>query len=513
MKEKLVTLVVSLALVAGMWGALPAREASAEVAGPQASFTAGNLVIYRVGDGSASLSGIATAVFLDEYTTSGVLVQSIPMPTTISGSNRRLVASGLATSEGYLTLSTDTNYLVLTGYDADVGTASIAGTTSAAVNRVVGRVDVSGVVDTSTALTDAFSGSNIRSVASTNGSDLWVSGTASSAANAGSRYTTYGSTTSTQLSSTVTNLRNSYIYAGQLYISTSSGSAVRIGAVGSGTPTSSGQTIANLPGFPLTGTPYGFLLVDLDSSVAGVDTLYVADETADQIQKFSLVAGVWTSNGNITATDVRGLTGMTSGTTVNLYGTTSGSLYAFTDGTGYNGAISGSATTIALATTNTAFRGVAFTPGTTLAVALAAFDAQQVADHMQVSWETVSELDNLGFNLYRGVSPDGWERQLNDALIPSQAPGSSGGYSYTWQDRAGLVSGHTYYLWLEDVDLNGATTLHGPVSVEFSAPTAVTLGSVNAQGGAPALPPTVIVLVVLAALAVVAGRRRRVARR
>ncbi len=147
------------------------------------------------------------------------------------------------------------------------------------------------------------------------------------------------------------------------------------------------------------------------------------------------------------------------------------------------------------------------------AVTLAALDAQQVADHVQVSWETVSELDNLGFNLYRGVSPDGWERQLNDALIPSQAPGSSGGHSYTWEDRAGLVSGQTYTYWLEDVDLNGATTLHGPVSVEFSAPTAVTLGSVNAQGSDPSLPSTVVVLVALAALTVVASRRRRVARR
>ncbi len=150
-----------------------------------------------------------------------------------------------------------------------------------------------------------------------------------------------------------------------------------------------------------------------------------------------------------------------------------------------------------------------------MAVTLAGFEAQQQGDAVQVSWETVSELDNLGFNLYRGVSPDGWERQLNDALIPSQAPGSSGGHSYTWEDRAGLVSGQTYYYWLEDLDVNGATTLHGPVSVEFSAPTAVTLGSVNAQGGAPALPPTVIVLVALATLAAiaVAGQRRQVARR
>jgi len=145
------------------------------------------------------------------------------------------------------------------------------------------------------------------------------------------------------------------------------------------------------------------------------------------------------------------------------------------------------------------------------AVSLAGFEAQQQGDAVQVSWETVSELDNLGFNLYRSPAVDG-ERMLL-AFVPSSAPGSTAGAAYTWQDAAGLVPGQTVYYWLEDVDVSGATTLHGPVSVEFSAPTAVTLGSVNAQGGAPALPPTVIVLVVLAALAVVAGRRRRVARR
>jgi len=60
------------------------------------------------------LTNAATAVFLDEYnTTTGALVQTIPLPTTVSGANKRLVLSGTNSSEGYLTLSTDVNYLVL----------------------------------------------------------------------------------------------------------------------------------------------------------------------------------------------------------------------------------------------------------------------------------------------------------------------------------------------------------------------------------------------------------------
>ncbi len=69
---------------------------------------------------------------------------------------------------------------------------------------------------------------------------------------------------------------------------------------------------------------------------------------------------------------------------------------------------------------------------------------------------------------------------LNAALIPFQSQGNPGGFVYTWEDRADLVPGTTYYYWLQDVDLSGATTLHGPVSVDYSVPTAVTLTGVSA---------------------------------
>src|SRR5689334_10758602 len=93
--------------------------------GLASSFASGDIVVYRVGDGSAALGSAATAVFLDEYTPAGVLVQSIALPTAVSGLNKRLVASGTATSEGLLTRSADGQYLILAGYDAALGTASI----------------------------------------------------------------------------------------------------------------------------------------------------------------------------------------------------------------------------------------------------------------------------------------------------------------------------------------------------------------------------------------------------
>jgi hypothetical protein len=351
----------------------------AAVAGP---FTAGDLVIYRVGDGTGSLANTGNAVFLDEYTTSGTLVQSIAMPTTASGNQHQLIASGTATSEGLLTLSADGRYLMLTGYARDLGgSGSVVTTASATVPRTVGRVDANGNVDTSTALTDFADANNPRSAVSTNGTDIWVGGAAG-----GVRYTTLGSTTSTQLSTTVTNIRQVNIFNGQLYASDSSGTTSRLGTVGTGTPTTSGQTITSLPGFPTsTGSPYAFFFADLNGGVAGVDTLYVADDTANQIQKYSLVAGTWTANGTITATAVRGLTGVVNGDgSVTLYGTTGGStaagggsLYTLTDTAGYNSTITGALSTIATAAANEAFRGVAFVPtpepGTWLLAGLAVF--------------------------------------------------------------------------------------------------------------------------------------------
>lgn len=176
-----------------------------------ATLTTGNLVIYRVGNGSGSLLNTGNPVFLDEYTPAGALVQSIALPTAISGANKRLVASGTAASDGMLTRSVDGQYLIATGYDAALPTTGIASTSSASVNRVIGRVKYDGTVDTSTALTDASDGGNVRSAASIDGTSFWTTGDAG-----GIRFALSGATTSTQLESTIVKLRQPLIFGGQL---------------------------------------------------------------------------------------------------------------------------------------------------------------------------------------------------------------------------------------------------------------------------------------------------------
>ena len=327
------------------------------------AFTPGNIVVSRVGSGSSALANSATAVFVDEYSPTGTLVQSIAMPTTTSGAVNALLASGTSTSECQMTRSVDGKYIFLQGYKSTVGTVSISGTSSTATPRVVGRIDSFASIDTSTALTDWATGSSPRGVASTSGTDLWVSGGAG-----GIRYATLGASTSTQLSTVLTNLRNLLISGGQLFFSTGSGTAIRVGAVGTGLPSTTGQTMSTIPGHPTSGDPYGFFFADLTAGVAGNDTLYVVDSSGtggtSTIIKYALVSGSWTSKGAITLASGFGITGAVSGTTVTLFATTASGLYKITDTGGYNAAPSSTSagTAIATAAVNTAFRGVALAP-------------------------------------------------------------------------------------------------------------------------------------------------------
>ncbi len=146
-----------------------------------------------------------------------------------------------------------------------------------------------------------------------------------------------------------------------------------------------------------------------------------------------------------------------------------------------------------------------------LGVLLADFTAWLEGDHILVTWETVAELETLGFNLYRSAEASGQELRLNDTLIPAQGPGSSQGFTYTWSDANGLVAGMAYDYWLEDIDFNGTTTRHGPVRVVFENPTVVGLTAIDAAPvTVDVLPLLGLGLAVLAALWLLGHRHARV---
>lgn len=314
---------------------LPVLAATAAGLAAQTPFTVGNLAVVTVD----TTTGVTSAITVDEYTPSGAFVQSLPLPTAPSGLQRQISIRGTATSEGYLNVATNGLWLVLAGYDAPVGTSNTAieASTAATTNRVIARIGLDGTVDTSTALTDACDGSttfqgNVRAVATVDGQSFWVSGTGSGQSG-GVRYVNaLGDTTSTFLNlGAPTNCRVVGIYDSQLF--TTSASTVYLGVctVGSGLPTTTGQAITLLPGFPTgggttAGSAYDFFWAD-------ANTVYVADDNAPA----STVGGIskWTFNGttwsrayrltvNPTATSnwgARGLTGFVRDGVTTLWAT------------------------------------------------------------------------------------------------------------------------------------------------------------------------------------------------
>ena len=333
--------------------------------------TGGDLVVYQVGTGSAALTSASTAAFVDEYTTSGTPVQQIALPTAASGVNFPLTNSGTAASEGELTVSPNGQYVTVAGYDAAPGVSSIAGTSATNDPRVVGIIPVStGVPDTSTTLgSTAFSGNNPRSAITTNGTSIWAGGAGGTESTQGGVwYTTDGSSTSTLLVGG--NQRQVGVYNGQLYIGSGSGTApavIGVSAVGSGLPTTTGQTTSVIPGVDTgsSGSPYAYVMESLGGT-NNPDTIYVEDNTAG-IEKYSLVGSTWTLTGTVAlppsgTNGPSGLAALVVGSVVDLYATTPSAIYNLDDASGFDGTLAGTPTSIATAATNTAFRGIGVIP-------------------------------------------------------------------------------------------------------------------------------------------------------
>jgi hypothetical protein len=309
--------------------------------------TEGNLIVTQVGDGSATLSNAATAVFIREFTVAGASVQTLGLPTSVIGANRRLTMSGTATSEGALTLSGNGLFAALSGYDANTGTASIASTNSSTVNRVAGLLDLStGLFDTSTAFANFFSGNNIRSSYTSNGTDTWSVGAAN-----GDVYSPLGSTGLGQnsVSTTVANQRVINSFGGDLYFSTGSGATRGVWKI-TGQPTTGPNTATALFGDGVA-SPYDFLFVD-------ANTIYVADDrNTTGIQKWVFGGSSWSLAYQIDTDGARSL----------AYDAATGTIFAIDAAgklikTSDNGSSFLAPTTIATPSTNTIFRGVKFLP-------------------------------------------------------------------------------------------------------------------------------------------------------
>jgi hypothetical protein len=365
------------------------------LAGRAASIAPGNLVIYRVGNGPFALSTSATAVFLEEYTPGGTLVQTIALST--NGSTA-FTAVGNATTEGIISRSQDGAFLIFTGYRKTAGGTSPAADSPSTVNRVIGTLNAAGVVNTTTALTNgaAFT---IRSATSVNGtSAFWVSGSVN---------VSYDNAPFVQSSNAVIDARNSRqvnMSGNTLYAANGSTTiANKLQSYGTlPTNTTAPTAVVTLA---LSDAINSFVILDLNPSVAGDDTIYAMSTVENLLRKYSFDGTNWTSRGSISAGGGANITGYVANNVAVLYVTSASSLFSFSDASGPIGTISGSlGSAIATAGFDTAFRGIGMFPP---AMAIRRADTNVV-----VSWRPTGG----GFVLQTATNITGsWSNSSNQA--------------------------------------------------------------------------------------------------
>ncbi|HXX45134.1 MAG TPA: C25 family cysteine peptidase [Candidatus Acidoferrales bacterium] len=106
----------------------------------------------------------------------------------------------------------------------------------------------------------------------------------------------------------------------------------------------------------------------------------------------------------------------------------------------------------------------------------------QAGSGVVIKWQTRAEFRNLGFHIYREDAQG--RHRVDPSLIAGSALMLSGGLpqhrakTYQWVDPQGSA-GATYYV--EDVDLNGSRTMHGPIYADSSS-----------EPGGPVAPATLL---------------------
>lgn len=348
-----------------------------------AQYNPGKLAVLVSGDGTVYAAGTAAPVFIKEFDITGTGQTGTlrtTLPTTAVGGttavNRALTQNISAASEGFLSLSTNRQFLTLVGYNVSVGTAAVGSTVATTFptnTRVVGKIGVNAVADTRTTLFTSNSSNVIRSAATVDGTAYWAAGVGGITYVADANVTTFTSLNAT-------NVRGIGVFNNQLYTSASS-TGIRLATVGSGLPITTGQTLTNLSGFATATTdPYSFVFLNIDG-IAGPDIVYVASSNVAPTGIVKYVStdqgATWTSKGALTGFGF-GVTAVYNSCTGNadLYITssTTGSvkptfLYKYTDNSPATSSLSAaisSGTLLATAAANTSFGGVAFTPTTTL---------------------------------------------------------------------------------------------------------------------------------------------------
>ena len=98
------------------------------------------------------------------------------------------------------------------------------------------------------------------------------------------------------------------------------------------------------------------------------------------------------------------------------------------------------------------------------AITLSNFIVKPADKKIVLEWNTETEGNNTGFNILRSESKDKGYIRINDSLIPGTGDFVTG-LSYSFNDE-NTETGKLYFYKLEDIDIFGNSTMHGPFSAE-----------------------------------------------
>jgi hypothetical protein len=461
-----------------------------------AQFTPGNLAVYRYGNGTAALGNSVTVpVFIDEYTTAGVLVKSRAIPTTDNAGNFKLTglgrdATGKYVDEGISTLSQDGKYLTIFGYNQVVGGA-VPTTTN---GLVVGVIAADESYNSKTTLSnDASAGlGSPRSAVIDGTSNIWANGSQN-----GVTYTTLGTTTAgTRVSTAQVGSKsltigktwsNGAIQPSRLYVAAAAGNKDL--PYSTPLPTSS-TTFTVTPTFDVNITASQIVILTVENRTI----IYVADDASNTIRRYYLNysgagIGPFASLSDANTTKIKSITASVRGrvgtqTVVDVYATTwgddgtgsgSSNLISFTDS--YlttnptdlaNVQLATSTSIKATAPTNTLFKSVTFVPtgstaiGTgTLPVSLTSFNGKKSGDNVTLNWATLSEQNNSYFDVLRS----GNGKDFSSIGKVNGNGNSNSKINYSFTDKTPEFGANYYHL--NQVDFDGKSTASETVAVNF----------------------------------------------
>ncbi len=103
-----------------------------------------------------------------------------------------------------------------------------------------------------------------------------------------------------------------------------------------------------------------------------------------------------------------------------------------------------------------------------LPVELMAFEANADFDQVVLSWKTASELENLGFNIYRQKAESADWTIVNEQMIQGQGT-YSGETDYTYVDKQ-ITAGESYRYKLESISYNGVINVEKVVELTIPLP-------------------------------------------